>query len=103
MTEKLDALTRRLPDGVWLDGLVFQRRGEAAGAPQASLRLMGACFEPEQHNELEIIGRLASSLKEDPAFFKGFQVGQLGEITIREADKETTYRTFTLTYNSEPK
>ncbi|OGX30982.1 MAG: hypothetical protein A3B73_05275 [Omnitrophica WOR_2 bacterium RIFCSPHIGHO2_02_FULL_63_39] len=101
VTEKLDALTRRLPDGVWLDGLVFQRRGEAAGAPQTSLRLMGGCFQPEQRNELEVIGRLASNLKEDPAFFKGFHAGQLGEITIRETDKQTTYRTFTLTYNSE--
>jgi len=87
--------------GVWLDGLVFQRRGEAAGAPQTSLRLMGGCFQPEQRNELEVIGRLASNLKEDPAFFKGFHAGQLGEITIRETDKQTTYRTFTLTYNSE--
>ncbi len=103
VTEKLSLLADLLPEGIWLDGLTFAAANpEVIGASrQTSLTLMGSCFLPESRNELDVISTLSSQLKRHPVFFHGFQTSQLGEITIRDAGPDTSYRTFTLTLQGE--
>ena len=101
VTEKLDALAKQLPDGIWLDGLSYQDHFEPTGAHQVAMTLQGSCFLIEPGDEVDVISQLASQLKQTPSFFQGFVMSQLGEIATRDAGNQTSYRTFTLTYNSQ--
>ncbi len=102
MTEKLDTVAKRLPDGVWLDGLTYQYRFDERASGKTTLTLRGSCHLPHASGELDVIARLASDLKRDPRFARGLPIGQLGEIALRDAGPNVTYRTFTFNYVSEP-
>lgn len=102
VTEKLDALAKLLPDGMWLEGLRFEHRYNGSSNDPLSLTLRGACFLPGRGGEVEVIGELATQLRQDPKFFQGFAIAHIGEIvTAQERNTHVTYRTFTLNCNSE--
>ncbi|MBI2104708.1 MAG: pilus assembly protein PilM [Candidatus Omnitrophica bacterium] len=102
---KLDALARTLPDGVWLNGLLFEDPIDGAtGQSQAKLTVHGACLLGEAGKELEAIQALEEQMKHTPAFFEGFSAAQLEQITARtggEASKQYSYRTFQLHCDTE--
>jgi len=102
VAEKLDALAKALPDGMWLDGISYQDRLDTAGANQISLTLRGSCFLPGRSDELEVISEFAHRIKQDQSFFQGFTTAQLGEVT-QAADhaRAYSYRTFRLNCSSE--
>jgi len=102
VTEKLDALARALPDGVWLDGLQYQDRLERTGANQTALTLRGSCFLPDRGDGLGVINEFVQRIRQDEAFFRGFTVAQVGEIKAAEDQTQRyTYRTFRLNFQTE--
>lgn len=104
VTEKLDALARSLPDGIWLEGLRYDNRVLDQTKTEASLTIRGACFLPEEKStELSVIGEFTSRVKRNPKFFKGFASAQLGEISVKEDNPKYTYRTFKLNCSSSGK
>jgi Tfp pilus assembly PilM family ATPase/Tfp pilus assembly protein PilN len=95
VTEKLDALAKALPEGVWLESLRYQDRLERGGQSPTSLTLRGACFLPESEDELRVISEFVQRIKQDEGFFRGFTTAQLSEITAMEdRAKRYSYRTF---------
>ena len=97
VAEKLDALAKTVPEGVWLEGLRYENRLKNLESWQTSLALRGACLLPESERELEVIGAFAKRLKQDSSFFRGFASAQLGEIAAAEDPKQQySYRTFRL-------
>ncbi len=101
VTEKLDALAKSLPQGVWLEGLNYQNRFGRGGDTQQVLTLRGAVFLPEEGGEMDVIRQFADQLKEDHRFSKGFASSQLGEVGLAEGGRQrVSYRTFKLNYHS---
>jgi len=101
MAQKLDILAKALPDGVWLEGVVYRNRLEVGGPDQAMLSLRGGCYLPQSGNELGAISDFATRIKQDPQFFRGFLTSQLGQIAQAEDKTErVVYRTFQLTCQS---
>jgi Tfp pilus assembly PilM family ATPase len=95
VTEKLDALAKALPQGVWLENLRYQDRVEKGGGQQTFLAIRGACFLPDSEEEFTVINKFVQQIKQDPRFFRGFATAQLGEITaVEDQTKRYSYRTF---------
>ncbi len=104
VTEKLDALARALPDGIWLEGFRYDNRFLDQTRTETSLTIRGACFLPEEKStELSVIGEFTSRVRRDPRFFNGFTSAQLGEISVKEDNPRYTYRTFKLNCSSSGK
>lgn len=107
LVEKLDALARSVPDGVWFTRLAFSQASRVGVAAPAAFRLevAGACFLPQRsHEEQGTILKFQEQLKANPAFFKGFTNARLDTIGEREHAVNTqryTYRTFELRCDSE--
>lgn len=97
VTEKLDALAKSLPEGVWLEGLQYDSALDQQGRPAYALVLRGACFLPQPGDELTTISGFVERIKQDPKFFRGFAAAQLGEILQAKDDSaQHRYRTFQL-------
>jgi len=104
VTEKLDALAKALPSGVWLENLRYQDRVEKAGGQQTSLAIRGACFLPDSEEEFSVINKFVQQIKQDTRFFRGFATAQLGEITaVEDQTKRYSYRTFGVNCQAEKK
>ncbi|MBI3319086.1 MAG: pilus assembly protein PilM [Candidatus Omnitrophica bacterium] len=102
VTEKLDALAKALPEGVWLDTVTYQNPLEGGASSASSLTLQGSCFLPEAGNEVATISDFIQRIKADRAFFKGFATTKL--VGIATAQRSAyAYRTFELNCQSERK
>ena len=102
VTEKLSALAKLLPEGVWVEGLTYQAKVGPTGDGQPTLTLHGACFLPGSADELDVISDFVQRMKQDAALFQGFETVQLGEITIaEEPTQHYAYRAFQLSCSSE--
>jgi type IV pilus assembly protein PilM len=100
--EKLDALARSLPEGVWLTGLTLENHLDAAGKSQLRLTVNGACFLGEQGQELRAIQTFEEQIKRNPTFVRGFSTAQLDQINAQaDPQQQHTYRTFQLNCNPE--
>lgn len=97
MAQKLDALAKSIPDGLWLDAISYTNRLQNLETWQPSLTLRGSCLLPDAERELEVISDFAQRMKQDPAFFRGFSGAQLGEILATEdSTRRYSFRTFKL-------
>lgn len=97
VSEKLDALVRSLPQGMWVTGLTFEDVPTTQGKSQFRLSVNGACYLGEADRELSAIQMLEERVKSDPVFFKGFRVARVGEIGARLSPRgQYAYRTFQL-------
>ena len=97
VTEKLDALAKLMPDGVWLDSISYFDRLSHTGAAEPTMRLQGNCFLPGRGNELTVVSDFVQEAKRQEDFFQGFATAQL--IRILEAEdpaQKYSYRTFEL-------
>ncbi len=107
VSEKLDALAKTLPDGMWLESITYQDRPDSLTAQRPTLTLQGACFLPQSPGgELRVISEFIQRIKQNPQFFRGFTMTQLGQIEIKQgadALKPYSYRTFALNCQSEQK
>jgi Tfp pilus assembly PilM family ATPase len=104
VTEKLDALAKTLPEGVWLEGVRYQDRLEKTGRGQASLTIQGACLLAGSEDELRVISEFVRRVKQDERFFRGFATAQLGEVTaVEDRATQASYRTFGLTCQAQRK
>ncbi len=102
MAEKLDALARTLPDGVWLTGIQFEDRLDAAGKGQSRLTVNGACFLGKAEQELSTIQSFANEVKRNREFAKGFTVTRVEQINeLLAPDATYSYRMFQLECSSE--
>ena len=104
VAEKLDALAKALPEGVWLEKLAYQDPVENPGPNRPSLTIQGACFLPHAGGELRVISDFIHSIKDQPRFFRGFTATKLGQIDVKEdraATQAYSYRTFALNCESE--
>ena len=76
----------------------------STGKGQYRLTVGGACFLGETALELAAIQRFEEQVKRNPAFFKGFTVAQVDQISAAEVSgpqAKYTYRTFQFNCNSE--
>lgn len=82
LTPKWSALARLLPEGVWLEQLTYSAGddADAAGHRPRSLALRGYCYRDSAAQELELIGQLAQSLRNDSALFQGFERAELASV-----------------------
>lgn len=101
VTDKLDALARLLPDGIWLQNVRYQSRlsaGRRTPQQDTTLTITGACFLPDRSgDELNVIRTFVERLKSSANFFHGFEAVQLGQMkleTEERAQEPVTYRTF---------
>jgi len=105
VTEKLDALAKLLPDGVWLEGLSYKLQADRANGEELHpfLVVRGACYVPGR-SEFDVIQEVADHLKGDQKFFRGFEISQLGEVSTSTGGRNNqSYRTFKLNYQVERK
>ena len=104
VAQKLDALAKMIPDGVWLEGLSYENQVRSLEPGEPSLTLRGACWLPDSERELVLIGEFVQRLKQDPGFFRGFASAQLGEILASEDPAQRySYRTFRLNCQTQTK
>lgn len=104
IAQKLDALAKTLPDGMWLDSINYANRLQNLDSWQPSLTLQGACLLPDVEQELAVISDFAQRIRQDPTFFHGFAGAQLGEILANEdATRRYSYRTFRLSCQTQSK
>ncbi len=103
VSEKLDAIVRALPEGVWLTGLTYESRLDLTGrtkGPVANthLSLSGACFLGGSDRELSAIQELETRLKGNARLLESFGSIRLGKIDATPAvqQEDTTYRVFQL-------
>ncbi|MBI3324219.1 MAG: pilus assembly protein PilM [Candidatus Omnitrophica bacterium] len=103
VTERLDALAKALPEGIWLDSLTYQDRLDTVAQRQPmSVSLKAGCFLPATGRELTVIGEFVQKLKKDSRFFQGLAGSQLGEIAVaRDSTRRYSFRTFLLTCAAE--
>jgi Tfp pilus assembly PilM family ATPase len=100
--QKLDALARVLPEGMWVNRLALNSPMDDTGRVNLRLSLSGACLRP-QGDELETIQKFEQQVKLDPNFFQGFTTAQLDQIGNEAGPQELTLRTFQLNLNSDRK
>jgi len=102
VSEKLDAIVRALPEGVWLTGLTYENRLDLSGritgnAASARLSLFGACFLGGSDRELSAIQELETRLKGSARLLESFGSIRLGKIDATTApQQDTSYRVFQL-------
>ena len=102
VVEKLDALAKVLPDGVWMDQVEYRDPLGPTGRGEPSLALRGACFLPEAGDSLRTISNFLQQLKQDAGLFRGFATAQVSQ-TIEASDptRRYTYRTFQVNCQAE--
>ncbi len=104
IAQKLDALAKSLPDGIWVDSISYANRLQNLDSWQPSLTLRGACLLSDVEQELVVISDFVQRIKQDPTFFHGFAGAQLGEILASEdATQRYSYRTFRLNCQTQSK
>ena len=104
VAQKLDALAKTIPEGVWLEGLSYENQARAREPGQPSLTIRGACWLPDSERELALISEFVQRLKQNPGFFRGFASAQLGEILASEDPAQRySYRTFRLNCQTQTK
>ncbi len=98
MAQKLDALARTLPEGVWLTGLAFDGALDlSTGTSRPELTVSGACYLGGGDKELHAIQAFEEEIKRNAALFTGFESAQVGQVnTATDAQQVYTYRTFQL-------
>ncbi len=103
VTKKLEGLTKTLPDGIWLEGFVYQDHPvPATGNSRPSLVLQGACYLSGSGGELAAISTFAQRIKQNPAVFQGFAVAQIGGVTqTKDETQQHTYWKFQLNSDAE--
>jgi len=100
VSAKMDALARALPEGVWLTGLLLDDRLDMSGKGQPRLIVNGACFLGESGREIHAIQSLEQRVKSNAAFFQGFHMTQLDQMSASATSQQpTAHRTFQLTCN----
>lgn len=104
VAEKLDALAKSVPNGLWLDAVNYVNRFQNLENWQPVMTMRGSCLLPDAEQILEVISGFAQRIKDDPAFFRGFSASQLGEILATEdPTKRYAYRTFKLSCQTQSK
>ncbi len=105
VSDKLDALVRIIPNGVWFTSFSYQNPfNPSDGKSRPSLVINGACFLKEPGEELGAIQQFEDQIKRNPKFFNGFATERLGQITARvhtAANQQYTYQTFQLDCNAD--
>jgi len=80
-TTKLNGLAKVLPDGTWLTHISLEERVEKRAKKIArKLVLEGGAFSVDKTEEMELVNRLVTNLREDESFFEGFQELELSSI-----------------------
>jgi len=114
MAQKLDALARSLPEGMWLTGITFEDKlnvsgGAAAGknksARQAKLVVNGACFLGMAGGELKAIQEFEARVKNNPQLQYGLGQVRMGKVDAASSNAQETqqpysYKTFQLSCQS---
>ncbi|MCI0563528.1 MAG: hypothetical protein MN733_34060, partial [Nitrososphaera sp.] len=100
IAEKLDAVARTLPEGVWLTDLAFEYPLGEKGISQLRMVANGACFLGAPDRELGAIQQVEEALKGNSLFLKGFGSAHVDKIDVRKntpgSSQQYTYRTFQL-------
>ncbi|MBI4341186.1 MAG: pilus assembly protein PilM [Candidatus Omnitrophica bacterium] len=109
VAEKLDALARSLPDGVWLTGVTFEDRFDAASPAaggkmnlgrQAKLVVSGACFLGASGQELQAIQEFEARVKSSPQLQRGLGQVRVGKVDAASDNAQNPrahpYKTFQL-------
>ncbi len=104
VTDKLSALPKATPDGVWLTGLNFITSfssDKSDFVSNYSLGISGKVFSEQKGVEIEMVNSFAENLKTDPMFFEGFKVIKTGSMT-RGKFHQVTVMSFELNCYSNP-
>ena len=101
VAEKLDALARSLPDGVWLTGMEFENTMDQTGKSQARLTVKGACYLGASGRELSTIQEFEARVKRSPALVSDFATTQLEQIQAQvDGRQQYSFRSFQLSCES---
>jgi Tfp pilus assembly protein PilN len=98
--EKLDALAKLLPDGMWMEQVDYRDALQTSGRGEPSLVLRGACWLPDAGQTLRAISAFVQQVKQDAGFFRGFATVQANQTEATDPDGRTTYRTFQMNCQS---
>ncbi len=79
LTPKLGTLPTLLPEGVWLDRLIYSSAGETVAGGQM-LTLQGFCYRDSASQELELVSQLAESFRKNATLFQGFERTELTSV-----------------------
>ncbi len=102
VVEKLDALAKLLPDGVWLEQVEYQDKLEQTGRTEPSLVIRGACFLPGEGDSLRAVSTLLQRLKQDAGLLRGFATAQISQtMEAMNPTRRYAYRTFQLNCQAE--
>lgn len=85
LTEPLAAVPAAMPEGVWLNGLTFNKAGENTG----EFILKGIVYLADSNKEFEAANKFLSNLKENAAFTKYFQEVNITSLQRAQLDKVT--------------
>jgi len=101
VTTKLSEFARIIPPGVWLTRLEYQDKRLKRGSGTSELRMEGSVYMEEGTDQVVVINRFASTLKENTAFMQGFdsmKIEGIRKTSINSLDIST----FTLKAESMP-
>ncbi len=101
VAEKLDALARSLPDGIWLTKVDFEHRLDLSTKALVILNVDGSCYLKDPASELIAIQKFEETLRQNSIFLKGMAAARVEQINAELQDNNVSYRSFELRCGSE--
>jgi len=79
LTDKLSRIVIDLPDGVWIESLRYENRGQEINS-DLELYMDAAVFLGSSRNEMDIVNQFLRDLKSDTIFMKGLSKVELSSV-----------------------
>lgn len=98
-TDKLSALAKTIPSGIWIDDFIFEvsaPKGRSYLDRSLEVFLSGYIYAEQKGMEIEAVNNFTEALKTDDVFFSDFKVIKTGSVS-RESFLAISIMTFELT------